>query len=677
MDVVQMNLPTLKIGCALMLCLTLLSANTLAAKPTSAAQISVEDFVKLPQGKNVKISPDGIHLSVVFKQKNQYVLAILDAVTRQSIGTYQVKGEGKGVGKVYWVNNERLIYSVTQSYSWNKKVFNNGELIGINIDGSKHQVVFGYRSHRNHGNKSRHKLFGENGSNDILDLLPNDDKHILLAFYPWRNKGNRWVTNQSVRPTVFKLNIYNGIPEKVDTLPMPLADAIVDNDANVRFAIGKDDDNNQVIWYKDKLDDKWQRWSLKDFEGNELTPVSFTPDNTQVYLMANVGQGTRALYSLNLKDKSTQKLVHDETVDISSLIYDFSGRQIIAVGTDMALPVYSYIAGKNIKSELHKTLLGNFKGYDVVITSSTRDTEKVIVKVYSDTHPGAYFLYHRKSKKFEFVIARRPWINHELTSITEALSVKTRDGSTIYGYLTQPKNAEKDKKLPMVVLPHGGPHGTRDYWGFDWEVQLLASRGYAVLQVNFRGSDGFGLDYENSGKGKWGTLMQDDLTDATKAMIAQGIADPARICLFGSSFGGYAALMGVVRQPDLYRCAIGSAGIYNLPMMYEEGDIQERDSGLAYLREVLGEDEVDLKRRSPAFNVDRIKAQVLLIHGAKDKRAPIEQAESLMEAFDKIGKKYQWMEIDNESHGYYDEINRLKVYRRVLYFLEENIGASR
>ena len=203
---------------------------------------------------------------------------------------------------------------------------------------------------------------------------------------------------------------------------------------------------------------------------------------------------------------------------------------------------------------------------------------------------------------------------------------------------------------------------------------MLANYGYAVLQVNFRGSDGFGRQFEEAGYGKWGTLMQDDITDATQAMIAQGVADPKRICIFGASYGGYAALMGAVREPDLYRCAIGSMGVYDLPMMFEKGDIPRYDSGLAYLSEVLGSSEDDQKARSPAYNVEKITANILLIHGAQDHRAPIAQAESLKNAFDKIGKNYEWMRLGDEGHGYNNESNRLKVYSKVLTFLDENIG---
>jgi dipeptidyl aminopeptidase/acylaminoacyl peptidase len=255
---------------------------------------------------------------------------------------------------------------------------------------------------------------------------------------------------------------------------------------------------------------------------------------------------------------------------------------------------------------------------------------------------------------------------------TQAMEFTSRDELTLHGYLTLPQG--KSKSVPLIVMPHGGPHGVRDYWGFDWEVQLLANRGYGVLQLNFRGSSGFGREFLESGYGQWGGTMQNDLTDATQALIDQGIADSKRICMFGTSYGGYAALMGAVKEPDLYRCVIGSAGVYNLPMMFKEGDISQSDSGLVYLKQALGQDQNQLKARSPAFNANKIKADILLIHGRKDKRAPIEQVESLTKALDKAGKPYQYFEISNEAHGYYDEANRSNVYSKVLKFLQQHLG---
>jgi acylaminoacyl-peptidase len=226
----------------------------------------------------------------------------------------------------------------------------------------------------------------------------------------------------------------------------------------------------------------------------------------------------------------------------------------------------------------------------------------------------------------------------------------------------------------MVVLPHGGPHGVRDYWAFSPDVQVLASRGYAVLQVNYRGSGGYGRDFLYAGYGKWGTLMQDDLTDATLWAIDAGIAHRDRVCIYGASYGGYAAMMGVVREPDLYQCAIAYVGVYDLELMFEKGDIPDRDTGVTFLKEAVGEDEQDLRSRSPVHNLHRLKAPVFIVHGGEDFRVDVEHAYRLRDRLDELGKPYEWMLKEKEAHGFYRPENRLELYERMLAFLGKYIG---
>lgn len=637
-----------------------------------AAELSVEDFVRLPSSRDVQISPDGKHLSLVLRAEGEDVLAVLDFATRKPISSFRVSGKGRGVGNVTWVNDERLVYSVTESYIWNKRRFDNGELIGVNVDGKKHKFIFGYRSGESTENTKLRKNQDNNGNQEIIDLLEADDDNILIAFYPWKLMGRIWQNDPHAQTVIYKLNVYTGTTRKVEVLPYANAQAITDNQGNVRFAVAINDANQQVISFKPKADSEWQEWSLQNFEGDNINPLSFTSDNQKVYVIANAGKSTRALYLFDLETNGFEKVVQNERVDITKLLRDFSGNRVIGVGTDLGLPEYSYIDNNDKKTKLHRSLLAAFPGQDIVITSATEDGALAVVYVYSDINAGNYYSFDTESLQATYLTSERKWLDPKLMAHTKSMTFKTRDGATIYAYVTLPKG--KDKNVPLVVLPHGGPHGVRDYWGFDWEVQLLAYRGYGILQVNYRGSGGFGLDFEESGYGKWGTMMQDDLTDATKALIDSGVADSSRVCLYGHSYGGYAALMGAVREPELYRCVIGSAGVYDLPMMFKEGDIADSDSGLAYLKKALGEDQADLQSRSPAYNADKIKAAVLLIHGSKDERAPIEQAESLQKALKQAGVPYQWLEISNEAHGYYDEQNRLTVYSKVLAFLDANIG---
>ena len=633
---------------------------------------SLAELVKLPGARNAQISPDGKHFSVVFRAKTQEKLAIFNIATMKPTGIFHVRGLRRSVGQVNWVNNERLVYGVEESYSNDKALRNTGELFGVNLDGEKHKALFGLNIYNKQTGSRIKKQQADKGSHEIIDLLEGDDENILIVFYPWTSKGGYWRTNHNVKASVHKLNVYSGRKNLVTKLNLPGAWGITDSKGQVRFSVGTNNKNRSVVSYRDNQSDEWKDFSLDDFPGTNVFPLSFAEDDNSVYLSANIDGGTRGLFKFNLADKSFVKEFHDPVVDMTLRIRDFSGKQVIAVGTELGLPTYKYLVPKNRKVKLHKSLVKAFPKYDILITSSSRDGEWNIVYAYSDRNSGDFYLFNSKSMDARHLFAKSSWLDPELMAEMNPVTVKTRDGNDIHGYLTRPKSASKN--LPLVVIPHGGPHGVRDYWGYDWETQILANSGYAVLQINYRGSGGYGLAFKEAGHGQWGTLMQDDLTDATLAMIENGVADKSRICIYGSSYGGYAALMGAVREPDLYKCAIGSMGVYDLPMMFKEGDVRTRKSGLSYLRDVLGNDIEDQKRRSPVYNVDKIKANILLIHGAKDERAPIEHAESLKDAFDDINKKYEWLELDDEGHGYYDEENRFVVYTKILEFLKANLS---
>lgn len=643
-----------------------------AEEKTSVRPHSTKELVKLPGARNVQISPDGRYFSVVFRDKSQEKLAVFETATKKPLSVFHVRGARRSVGQVNWVNNERLVYGVRESYDYDKSFRNTGELLGANVDGSHHKMLFGINIYNNQTKTRIKQKKADKGHHKIIDLMEGDDEHILIAFYPWFLNGRYWRTNYDIKTSVYKLNVYNGKKSFVTRLNLPVSDGITDSKGKVRFSVGTNKSNQSVVSYRQNEEDEWTEFSLKDFPGTDVYPLSFGSDDNSVYISATIDGGTKGLFQVNLKEQTFVKEFHDPIVNMNLNIRDYASKKVIIVGTEHGFPSYQYLSPKDPKAKLHKSLVSAFPKQDIRITSSTRDGEWSVVYVYSDKNSGDYYLFNAKKMGAEHLFSESSWLDPELMSEMKPVSIKTRDNTEIHGYLTLPTTGSKN--LPLVVLPHGGPHGIRDDWGYDWEVQLFANSGYAVLQINFRGSGGYGKSFNDAGHGKWGTLMQDDLTDATLAMIENGVADKNRICIYGASYGGYAALMGAAREPDLYKCAIGSVGVYDLPMMFKKGDVPSRESGLAFLKEVLGNDIEDQKRRSPVYNVDKIKANVFLIHGAQDERAPIEQAEALKDAFDDIGKKYEWLRLDDEAHGYYDEDNRLLVYTKILEFLEENIG---
>ena len=626
----------------------------------------IEHFTKLPGAREVKISPDGKHISVIFKRDGEDMLGILRLADMKATAIIKAFGHNYQIGKIHWANNERVLYSIYENRTWDKEQFENGELFGVNINGKRHRALMGYRASGKTTSKGRY------GHHRIIDLLPDEKNQVLVSFYPWRAGLRYWHQSDEAKPVIYKLNIKNGHANHVDNLPTPLATAIADNNNHVRFSVGEDKQNSPVIHYKATSDADWSKIDFNHLKATNITPPSFSRDNQSVYLTGYHQDKTQALYRYHLTDKSLTKLYQHSAADISNILYGFDQTSIVALATDLGKIDYHYLNDSSEMAKLHKRLIDSFENSDAIITSVSEDKSRAIVYVYSDKDSGHFFLYDKAQDDVDYLISSRQWIDPVHMAATQAVEFKARDGLTLHGYLTLPQGQEKS--LPIVVLPHGGPHGVRDTWGFDWEVQLLANRGYGVLQVNFRGSDGFGAEFKRSGYGQWGAAMQDDITDATLALIEQGIADKDRICSYGASFGGYAALMGAVKTPDLYRCAIGSMGVYNLPMTFEEGDIADTTRGLNYLKLVLGDDQNKLKQLSPAYNTEKIKAQVLLIHGTQDKRAPLEQVQSLMTAMDKNNKPYQFLLLKDEGHGYYDEDNRITVYKKLLAFLDKHIG---
>ncbi|MCF6193251.1 MAG: S9 family peptidase [Kangiellaceae bacterium] len=639
------------------------------------AKLPIEYFTKPSDRRTAKISPDGKHIIAIITHQGKEVFGVIDIKKKEISSFIGVRGSGRNIGTVHWVNNERLVYSIYETKNYDKQANYTGELYAVNVDGSKHNIIFGYRAGEYSSNTRIRKRKSSYASHEILDYMEDDDKHILIAYYPWKVVGKTWRFDPMAKPLIRILNIYNGRLSNLGNLPLAGASAIVDNNGDVRFAIAVNKDNKTVISYRKTIESNWIEFELENFEGNSISPISFAENNNSVYLEANVGEGTSALYLLNLETSEVEKVFHNQNVDMSQIVRDFSLRRVVYVGTELGLPEYHYIEPNNKKSKLHKKLMKAFKAQDVLITSATKDGNKMIVLTYADNNPGDFYIFDTKTLDASYLMSRSSWVDPSLMVKSAPKSFTTRDGQTIFGYLTLPKNT--NGKVPLVVHPHGGPHGVRDSWYYQGTTQLLANRGYAVLQVNYRGSGGFGKAYQQIGYGKWGTLMQDDLTDATRTLIDEGLVDADRICIYGGSYGGYAALMGVVRDPDLYQCAIGSVGVYDLPLMFEEGNIPNRlRNGLAYLRQAVGTDMNDLKQRSPVYNVEKIKAEILLIHGKKDTQVPIIQAYRLKEAFDNIGKKYGWLEIRNEGHGYRDADNRELVHKTILEFLDKNIGES-
>jgi dipeptidyl aminopeptidase/acylaminoacyl peptidase len=627
--------------------------------------IALETFTKFSQFKQLIISPTGEYMAAsATRSDNVNYVTIFDIKKMQQISSIEFK-LGQLPSSMTWLNDTRVGIRIAKNIGSLDQPVGTPLYYAMNADGTNKDVLWGAVGDGRSTGPNKYRT-----SMSILDLLPENPKKILIS-----ENGGSWTGGYSSVASftsAYEMDIYTGKTKKIATAPLRGAGLLADNNKQIRFAGGIDDkdDFKYKVYYREDNNDEWQLSASYESGAGSLTPMAFTEDNKEVYALSNLESSVQGLVKLKLGSNDIKVLFRDKKVDIDRVLRD-QNRQVIGVRI-------SPDKTKNVtlvKSDMAKwtnQLQAVFPNDTVDITSYTRDADSLIVYVSSGSDPGAYYLFDTQSKKLQFLLNTSPWVDSSKMAAVEPFTITARDGVELSGYLTLPKGA--DKNLPLIVYPHGGPHGPRDFWQFNPDAQMLASRGYAVLQLNFRGSGGYGREFELSGFKKWGREMQDDLTDATNWAVQSGLANKDRMCIYGASYGGYASLMGVVREPDLYKCAIGYVGVYDLPMMFEEGDIPASKSGIAFLKRALGEDQADLKARSPAYNVDKIKAALFIVQGGKDIRVPIEQMYSLTNQLDKRDYPYELMVKENEGHGFYKEKHRLELYKRMLTFLDKHIG---
>lgn len=625
-----------------------------------AADIPLSEFAKLPAYDDIKISPSGAYLAAKIRTENEEEsLVFMDMKTKQ-VTTVLTGRKRERIVDYIWANDERVVLWVGKKYGTLDAPVATDNVVGVNWDGTKREQLLGIDDNRSIPVNPKFRFA------ELLHRLPNDDKNILIAI---NNLANR----DSTFTQVLKLNIYTGKTRKVETAPMRGAEVITDNSGDVRLSVSTDPDKENAVVIHQHDGKDWQL--LGEFHGKEgtLTPVGFTPDNKFAYMLDNRTTNTDSLYLFNMDSREQELLYTHKIVDIEDLEHDPDGN-VVGIYIEPDYPDYVPLAAEEPMAkwlvEVHEVL----RGYRVRMTSMTRDGRLAILRASSDRLPARYFLFETETKQLSAIAAAMPGLDEASLRPVEPYALKVRDGTVVYAYLTRPEDS--DGPFPMVVLPHGGPHGVRDYWAYDGYAQMLASRGYAVLKVNYRGSGGYGRDFLYTGYGKWGTLMQDDVTDATLWAINEGITDSESVCIFGGSYGGYAAMMGAVREPDLYQCVIAYVGVYDLELMFKEGDIPTRESGMVYLKQAVGEDKADLRARSPVHNLDRVKAPVFIVHGAEDFRVDIKHAYKLRDGLKKLGKPYEWMVKPNEGHGFYRPENREELFERMLAFLGKYIGGG-
>ncbi|WP_462156769.1 alpha/beta hydrolase family protein [Pseudoalteromonas sp. GB56] len=633
------------------------------AKDAKENLIPIDTFSRDVKYHSIKLSPNGDYLGVMTKQEGKDVLIILD--TKEFKMHHGVRFPGNAqVGEYHWVNNERVVLSKEYLRGWQEHPQYHGELFGVNVDGSRGKYLVGYQGEQQLGSRTK-KATPLYGTSYVLDPLHNDEDKMLIVTYPW-------TSSNEPHTIVYEVDVHRGTRKQILRSPSRMAQFLTDEQGEVRVSVSTDSSSYQKVHIRNLELDEWQELKSDEMNLSDIRLHGFNLKGDIVYASASTNGEPAGLYKLNLDTKEYQLVYSEDNVSPSKIWVDDVHKSVFAIEYEAQYPTYAFVDAQAPMSKRLKGMLKAIPGHQVRIVSSTKDGSMSVVWAGSDRHPSSYYLYKADTNNLSFLFSSRSWVDVEQMAETTPIEFKARDGLDLYGYFTVP-HGKNLKDLPLVVLPHGGPHGPRDWWGFDPDVQLLASRGIAVLQVNFRGSGGFGGNFERAGYRKWGSDIQHDIIDGVNYVVAQGWVNKDNMCIMGASFGAYSALQSAIIEPDLFKCAVGVVGVYDLPLMFEEGDISERASGQGYLRKVLGEDESQLKAFSPSYNIDKLKAPVLIVHGGEDERAPIEQAESLIEAMKKAEHPYQYVLLEDEGHGFYNEAHRLQYYKQVMAFLDQHL----
>lgn len=564
----------------------------------TAAPIPLEQFLKRDVFGTMSISPTGEYFAATIPKDDGSALVILRR-SDMSVTGKVVLPKNIYIAGFNWVNPERILFSIGEKAGELELPLETGEIYGVNVDGKgQGPALIGFRSLA-----AGNRFVGAS----ILSTLRNEDDFVLIT-----------VRGEAGTSEVARMNVKTGKYITVVKSPVRNGSFSADPMGEVRFASGSESDNRTKTYYRNDNKSDWELINDEAVTNKVVTSAGFSADGKKIYIESEEADGPNALYTFNPITKEKKLFLVDNNVDPAGYLTSPIDGALYGVAYDDGKPRYEYFDKENPFAKMHESLQKSLPSQVLIPISFTSDGNLAVVQGYADNVPGDFYLYDRSNRKLDYLVSRNSWFKPEALANMKPIYLVARDGIPLEGFLTIPVGSN-GKNLPLVVNPHGGPFGPKDEWRYNPDVQILAANGYAVLQINFRGSGGYGRKFTHLGYKQWGRTMQDDLTDATLWAIKEGIANKNRICMYGASYGGYSSIMAVAKEPDLYRCAFGNVGVYDMTAMYHTGDIPDSKSGENFLEEVLGHE--DLDSISPDKLAGRIKAPVYLAAGREDFRA--------------------------------------------------------
>ncbi len=620
------------------------------------AESSVENLFRNAKFASATLSPNGKYLATTANINGRMQLAVveIETGTAKNAAGY----ETMDVNGIQWINDERLVFNIVDRDGEQRS--SSSGLYAINRDGTKSATLMLSWEHLR--GMDQGTWTSEPRYMNMLARSVNDDPNAIIAVGYFPNGDAQ----------TYRVDSLTGKRREIEFDVKGVARSFVLDKNNVLRVVNttNTERSQMVVWYRDQAGQPFRKLSEHSTFEPKFQVLAFDSDDTTMIVSVPMEEGRWGIFKYDfVNNKPGELLASDKMVDVDGgLVFAPDTRKLL--GVRMATEPPKTLWFDKSMASLQLGIDKAFPGMVNVIHPSNA-LAPMLISSYSSTHPGSYSLYYPDKKKLQNLFTTRPWIDPKKMSAQLPYDYVARDGLPILSYLTLPLGREA-KALPMVVLPHGGPWA-RDGFGFTPEVQFLAGMGYVVLQPQFRGSTGFGDAHFKKSFAQWGLSMQDDITDGVNSLVKQGVVDPKRICIMGASYGGYAVMMGLVKDPDQYRCGVNLFGVTNL--FYISSSDSWGDKAATYSKDKTLGDPGKLKDQfnatSPARHADKIKAPVFMAYGEKDHRVPLVHGEDMRDGLKKSGKVFEYMELEKEEHGISNEETRYRVYGAIETFLKK------
>ncbi len=608
-------------------------------------QIPLEDFFRNSEHTGYQLSPDGQYISYLAPYADRLNVFVRRVDQDDDHALRLTSETERSVAGYMWADNERLLFMKDTAGD------ENYQLYGVRRDGTDLRAYTAFEGVRT----------------SLIDDLEEQPGYVMIGM----NRRNAEVFDP------YRLNLDTGELTLLAENPGNYQGWMTDHNGCLRAATAIIDGVNTQLLYRDTEEEPFRPVLTTNFR-DTVSFMEFTPDNREVYAATNLGRDKTVLVRMNPATCEELELLYEnDTYDIASISYSRRRKKLLSVYcTGHKEPVRHYFDKE--EEQLRQRIKAHFPNNRYGIADTDKAERFYLIYVGGDRTRGAYWFYDAETDEARKIADLAPWIIPDEMNEMHAVTYQSRDGLRIEAYLTLPDGLTPDTahNLPVVVNPHGGPWA-RDCWGYSSEVQFLSNRGYAVLQMNFRGSTGYGRKFLEASYKQWGLRMQDDITDGVQWLIGQGIADPKRVAIYGGSYGGYAVLAGLAFTPDVYACGIDYVGVSNLFTFMNTIPPYWRPM-LEIMYEQVGNPETDhdqLAATSPALHAENIRVPLFIAQGANDPRVNKAESDQMVEALRQRGVEVEYMVKDNEGHGFHNQENRFDFYRAMERFLAKHLQA--